>query len=98
MPLVRLYWRRVNLSPPRIGEDVMSFRNTREAAQLLGISESRLSRAVWTRRVDPPVKSPAGDFLWTRADVERASWQLLGRALNLPTDSPLTAEAPHVAT
>jgi len=58
----------------------MGFRSTREVARLLGIGVSRLARAVWEGRVDPPVKGPGGAYLWTRRDVERASWVLRRRS------------------
>lgn len=58
----------------------MSYRSTREAAELLRVNPSRLMRAVWDRRLDPPAKGPGGAFFWTDADIERASWLLRGRA------------------
>jgi hypothetical protein len=53
--------------------------STRNVARLLGVSVSLLTKAVWSGRVDPPQKSPSGNFLWTHDDVERASWVLLHR-------------------
>ena len=58
----------------------MSFWSTRQVARLLGITPARLTKAVWDGRVDPPEKSPSGNFLWTVADIERASWRLLRKA------------------
>ena len=58
-----------------------TYLNTRDAAARLGISPSRLSRAVWERRIDPPMKSPSGGYLWTQEDIRRASWQLRGLPL-----------------
>lgn len=55
----------------------MDYLSTREVARRLGVSVGLLTRAVWCGRVDPPAKSPSGNFLWTQADVERASWVLL---------------------
>lgn len=57
----------------------MDYLNTRQVARLLGVSVSLLTKAVWCGRVDPPQKSPSGSFLWTQADIERASWVLLHR-------------------
>jgi hypothetical protein len=57
----------------------MDFRNTREVARLLGISASRLARAVWDQRFAAPSKGPGGAFLWTAEDIERASWLLRRR-------------------
>lgn len=57
------------------------YRSTPQAARLLGMSPSRLAKAVWDGRVAPPQKSPSGNFLWTRADIERASWVLLHKPL-----------------
>ena len=59
----------------------VGYRSTREVARLLGISVSRLSRAVWVGRIAPPARSPSGNFLWHHDDIERASWVLLRRAL-----------------
>lgn len=54
--------------------------STRQVAKLLRVSVSLLTKAVWCGRVDPPPKSPSGNFLWTQRDIERASWVLLHRA------------------
>jgi len=59
-----------------------SFKNTREVAEILGVSSSRLARAIWDRRFDPPAKGPGGAFLWTEQDIRRASWALLSHNLN----------------
>ncbi len=58
----------------------MAYRSTKEVARLLGVSISRLSRAVWEGRIDPPQKAPGGAYLWTRRDVEHASWVLRHRS------------------
>lgn len=50
--------------------------NTKEAAKMLGVRPSALSRAVWDNRIDPPQKSPSDTFLWTTDDLNRASWTL----------------------
>lgn len=60
----------------------MRYRSTRDVAELLGVSSSRLARAIWDRRFDPPTKGPGGAFLWTEADIRRASWTLLRRDLD----------------
>jgi hypothetical protein len=54
----------------------MDYLSTRQVARLLGVSVSLLTKAVWSGRVDPPQKSPSGNFLWTPADIARASWVL----------------------
>ena len=56
------------------------YRSTREVAKLLGLNPSRLARAVWDGRLTPPAKAPGGAFLWTKEDIERASWLLRGRS------------------
>ena len=58
------------------------FRSTKEVAILLGVSPSRVSRAVWEGRLDPPQRGPSGAFLWEEADLRRASWVLLGMDLD----------------
>lgn len=54
----------------------MHYLSTRQVAKLLDISVSLLTKAVWSSRVDPPQKSPSGNFLWTQEDIERAAWIL----------------------
>lgn len=61
----------------------MTIWSTKEVARLLGISVTKLQRAVWDGRLDPPQKTPAGNFLWTPHDVERASWVLLHKAFEM---------------
>ena len=61
--------------------DTQIFLSTRVAAQRLGVNVSRLGRAVWTGKIAEPARGPSGAFLWTEADLERASWALLGRPL-----------------
>lgn len=58
------------------------FRSTKEVAMVLGVSPSKLSRAVWEGRLDPPERGPSGAFLWEYSDIERASWALLGMDLD----------------
>jgi hypothetical protein len=58
----------------------MAYRSTREVAKLLGLNPSRLARALWDGRLTPPARAPAGGFLWTVDDVERASWLLRRRS------------------
>ena len=60
----------------------MSYRGTRQVAEVLGVSPSRLSRAVWDQRFPAPAKGPGGAYLWMEADIRRASWALLGRDLD----------------
>lgn len=55
-------------------------RSTRQVAILLGIKPGALTKALWDGRVEPPAKSPSGNYLWTLRDIERASWALLRRA------------------
>jgi len=66
----------------------MELRSTRDVARLLGISVSRLARAVWEGRVNAPMKGPGGAYLWNRQDIERASWVLRRRS----ADDVLPAE------
>jgi hypothetical protein len=55
------------------------YRSTREVARLLGVRPSKLARALWDGRLEPPTKAPGGAFLWTDQDIERASWLLRRR-------------------
>jgi hypothetical protein len=66
----------------------MELRSTRDVARLLGISISRLARAVWEGRVDAPMKGPGGAYLWNRRDIDKASWALRHRS----ADDVLPAE------
>jgi len=52
---------------------------TRKAAKILGVSTSRLVRAIWDEQFKSPNKGPGGNYLWTRQDVNRASMVLLSR-------------------
>lgn len=54
----------------------MEYLGTRDAAEVLGVEVSTLSKAVWNRRLREPARGPGGCFLWTREDLERAAWLL----------------------
>ena len=71
----------------------MSYQSTRQAAKRLGISTSRLARAVWDERFQAPTKGPGGAFIWTEADLRRASWALLGRDLEQAASERGTSNA-----
>ena len=60
--------------------EMKEFYSTREVAKILGIRPDSLSRIVWLGQFTPPPKRPSGNFLWTKQDIERASWALLHRA------------------
>ena len=63
----------------------MSFKGTKEVAKLLGMTISALNQAIYHGRLTPaPNKGPGGAFLWTSEDIQRASWQLLGRPYSEP--------------
>ena len=64
----------------------MRFYSTREVAGLLEIKPDTLAKAIWQGRVNPPMKGPSGQYLWTLRDIERASWVLLRRAFE-PVES-----------
>ncbi len=64
------------------------FYSTRQVARFLRIKPDTLQKAIWQGRVDPPAKSPSGNFLWTEADIDRTSWVLLHRAFNLRKGIP----------
>ena len=65
----------------------MRFLSTLQVSRLLGISISRIQRACWLERIDPlPQKTPAGNFLWTVEDINRASWVLCRQAFEPPPD------------
>ncbi|MCG3180936.1 MAG: hypothetical protein BIFFINMI_03301 [Phycisphaerae bacterium] len=56
---------------------------TRQAAAILGVRPSTLSKAVWDNRLAPPTRGPGGAYIWTEADLRRAAWVLLKRDLGL---------------
>ena len=58
----------------------MQYYNTKQVAELLGINPAILNLAIWNNRLDPPLKGPSGNFLWTQEDIERASWTLLRKS------------------
>lgn len=51
----------------------MAYKSTRQVENLLGINN--LAIKIWRGELDPPTKSPTGQYLWTDEDVNRASWQ-----------------------
>ena len=57
----------------------MSYKSTLQVSRILGVTVGRLSRAVWNGRISAPTKGPGNAFLWTKSDIERASWVLLHR-------------------
>ena len=70
------------------------FYSTRQVAGILGIKPDTLQKAIWSRRATPPEKSPSGQYLWTDADIERASWALLRRS----ADKVLKEQSKRVRT
>ena len=52
------------------------FYSTRQVAVLLAIKPDTLQKAIWQGRVNPPPKSPSGQYLWTITDIESAAWSL----------------------
>lgn len=57
----------------------MELIGTREAAKKLGVSASRLSRAVWAGNLPEPTRGPGGAFCWGLEDLDRASWHFSRR-------------------
>jgi hypothetical protein len=55
---------------------------TRQVASILGVRPSTVAKAVWDGRIAPPTRGPGGAFIWTEADLRRASWALLKRDLD----------------
>lgn len=62
----------------------MTYRNTREVAQLLNVTPARLSRALWERKFEPPAKGPGNSYLWEDDDIHRAARALLRRDIDVP--------------
>ena len=52
------------------------FFSTKQVASILILKPDYISKAVWQGRVEPPAKSPSGNYLWTIKDVESAAWVL----------------------
>jgi len=52
---------------------------TKQVAALLGIRPNTFIRAIWEGRIPPPTKGLGGAYLWTRRDIEQASWVLRRR-------------------
>ena len=56
------------------------YRGTKQVAELLGVKVNRLTMAMWTDRILPmPRKGPGNSYVWTKADINRASRALLGK-------------------
>ncbi len=49
---------------------------TKQAAAILGVRPGTLTRAIWEGRIPAPAKGPGGAYVWSRRDIERASWVL----------------------
>ena len=58
----------------------MQYFTTLEAARRLSVAVTKLQRAIWLDKIDKPQRGPGGAYLWDDAALNRASWQLLGRA------------------
>lgn len=52
----------------------MEYRSTRQVEKLLKVNN--LAVKIFQNRIDPPEKSPTGQYMWTDMDIERASWVL----------------------
>ena len=57
------------------------FLSTRKVAALLKVRPDALSRMIWVGKIDPPEKSPSGDYLWSEKDLERACWKIHHRSI-----------------
>ncbi len=68
----------------------MDYLSTRQVARILGVSASLLTKAVGAGRVDPPPKSPSGNYLWTLSDLERVSQVLVRKPSSSQKRSPNT--------
>ena len=51
---------------------------TREVERLLGVKGVRLQRLIWDDELEPPQKD-GYRYVWTPADIERASWLIRRR-------------------
>ena len=79
----------------------MDYRSTPQAARIIGVSPSVLSRAVWDGRVRSPQKSPSGSYLWAPDDIERASWVIRHRSSGLTKEGdtqPINDTIPPVTS
>jgi DNA-binding transcriptional MerR regulator len=63
------------------------FYSTPQVAKLLGIKPDTLQKAIWQTRLNPPMKGPSGQYLWTKRDIDHASWVLLHKAYELAEES-----------
>lgn len=70
---------------------------TKMAARILGVPIHRLQQAAWLEKFPPPAKMNGG-FIWTLEDLQRASWILLGRALDLSTTPAELQDAVSILT
>ncbi len=69
----------------------MSYKSTLQVSRILGVTVGRLSRAVWDGRISAPTKGPGNAFLWTKSDIEHASWVLLHKSYE-PTEGDENGE------
>ena len=57
----------------QIMDDRKQFYSTREVAIQLGIKPGTLGKAIWSGNIPEPLRGPGGAFLWTPADIDRAT-------------------------
>jgi hypothetical protein len=56
----------------------MSYKTTKMAAKVLGLTIGQMQRAMWLERFELPQKV-GNSYLWTDEDINRASMAILGK-------------------
>ena len=56
--------------------------STPEAAKLLGVTATRLRKAIFTGKVDAPARRIGLNYLWSHRDLDKAAWALLRRSVD----------------
>jgi len=46
--------------------------NTKSAAEIIGVKQATLSKAVYQGRLAEPSQTPAGHYLWSQKDINAA--------------------------
>lgn len=50
--------------------------STQNTAKILKVQPDRIQKAIWNGRLESPLKSHSGNYLWTKQDIERVAWAL----------------------
>lgn len=65
---------------------------TKEVAEMLGITTQALVKAMFDGRFPKPKNKVGRSFVWTPEEVEKASWVINKRSANIPPETITKAD------